>query len=155
MLHIHNSVVNFYEIRLTRPSIFNRLSSNIGKVAPFAFVAALAFAAGCAVVEPRPDAEVVKERAQARWDALVSGDLAKAYGFLSPVTRSTITPEAYAGGIKKGFWKSVTVEKVECESSTLCEAHLSIEYDYRGRMTKTPLKEAWLKDGSTWWYVLK
>ena len=155
MLHGHNSVVNFYRIRLTRPSIFNSLSSNIAKVAPVVLAAILASAAGCAAVESRPDAEVVKERAQARWDALVGGDLAKAYGYLSPTSRSTMKLEQFEGGIKKGFWKSVKVEKVECESSVVCEAHLSIEYEYRGQMTKTPLKETWLKEGSTWWYVQK
>ncbi len=155
MLHRHNSVVNFYRIRLTRPSILNSLWSNIAKVASILSAAILVFAAGCAAVESRPDAEVVKERAQARWDALVSGDVAKAYGYLSPVTRSTMKLEDYSGGIKRGFWKAAKVEKVECPSSTLCEAHVSIDYEFQGRRTKTPLLESWLKDGSTWWYVQK
>ncbi len=155
MLRGHNSVVNFYRIRLTGPSILNSLSSNIAKVASCVVVATLAFAAGCATVESRPDAEVVKERAQARWDALVSGDLAKAYTFLSPVSRSTISPSQYEGRFKKGVWKSVKVEKVECQSGTLCEVDVTIDYDFQGRRTKTPLRESWLKEGSTWWYVQK
>jgi hypothetical protein len=158
MLRRHNSVVNFYRIRLTRPSFLNSLSSNIAKMASILSAAILVSVAGCAAVESvesRPDAEVVKERAQARWDALVSGDLAKAYGYLSPVTRSTVKLEDYAGGIRKGFWKTAKVEKAECPSATLCEATVSIEYGFQGRITKTPFRESWLKDGSTWWYVQK
>ena len=155
MLHEHNSVVNFNGICLTRPSILNSLSSNIASVASLFLAAALVLAAGCAALESRPDAEVVKERAQARWDALVSGDVAKAYGYLSPASRSTTTLRQYEGGITKGFWRQAKVERVECSSGTLCEVHTSIEYEYQGRTTKTPLKEAWLKEGATWWYVQK
>jgi hypothetical protein len=124
-------------------------------VASLVLAAVLVLAAGCAAFESRPDAEVVKERAQARWDALVSGDVAKAYGYLSPASRSTMTLQQYESGIKRGFWKQAKVEKVECSSSTLCDVHASIEYEYQGRRTKTPLREAWLKEGSTWWYVQK
>jgi len=106
-------------------------------------------------MESRPDAEVVKERAQARWDALVGSDVAKAYGYLSPGSRSTMTLQQYQDVVKKGFWKQAKVERVECSSSTLCEAHVAIEYGYQGRTTKTPVKESWLKEGSTWWYVQK
>lgn len=157
MLHRHNSVVKFNRICLTRSSILNSLSSNIASVASLLLAATLVLAAGCAVqaVDSRPDAEVVKERAQARWDALVSGDWAKAYGYLSPVSRSTTTLQQYEGGLKKGFWKQAQVETVDCSSGTLCEVHASIEYEYQGRRTKSPLRESWLKEGSTWWYVQK
>jgi hypothetical protein len=155
MLHKRNTVVNFYRIRLTGRSFLNSLSSNIARVATVAFAAIVVSAAGCAVMDSRPDAEVVKERAQARWNALVRGDFTAAYGYLSPVGRSSVKAEDYVASLRKGFWKSATVDRVECPSSTLCEAHLTIEYQHMGRSIKTPLKESWLKDGTTWWYVLK
>ena len=166
MLQERNSVVNSYRIRLTSPAILNNLSPNSAKrLRDFAvkaarpasvFLGGLALGlAGCASVDSRPDPEVLKERAQARWDALVSGDVRKAYGFLSPTTRAAMTPEAYADGIRKGFWKSVTVDKVQCESATVCDALLTVEYAHLGRTTKTPMMETWIKDGSTWWFVQK
>ena len=157
-----NSVVNFYRICLTRLAILNSLSPNNVKMTRdfvrrtgIAFASAAMLAAGCAAVESKPDVEVVKERAQARWNALVSGDVKTAYGYLSPATRATLTPEAYESSVRKGFWKSVVVDKVYCESPTVCAADLTVEYEYLGRRTKTPLKDNWIKDGSTWWYVQK
>ena len=166
MLQQRNSVVNTYRIRLTSLPILNSLSpKNAKRLRDFAvkaagtasvFLGGLALGlAGCASVDSRPDPEALKERAQARWNALVSGDLRKAYGFLSPTTRAAMTPEAYAGGVRKGFWKSVTVDNVQCESATVCDAHLTVEYAHLGRTTKTPMKETWIKDGSTWWFVQK
>ena len=111
--------------------------------------------AGCAALQPRPAEEVVKEKAQARWDALVKGDIKAAYAFMSPGSRSVITPEGYEASIRKGFWKSAVVEKVECSSPQSCDAIATIEYEYLGRRTKTPLRETWIKEGSEWWYLRK
>ena len=108
---------------------------------------------GCAAVAPRAADAVVKERAQARWDALVKGDLNAAYGYLSPGSRSVLTAADYANGIRRGFWKSAVVDKVECRSAQSCDVSATIEYEYMGLRTKTPLKESWIRDGSEWWYL--
>ena len=113
-----------------------------------------AFTAACATSPPpKPAEEIVKERAQARWNALVQGDVKTAYDFFSPGSRSTTSLADFAGGIRIGFWKAVTVEKVECSSADRCDAHSNIEYDYRGTRIKTPHREVWVKDGSQWWYL--
>lgn len=111
--------------------------------------------AGCAALQPKPAEQVVKERAQARWDALLKGDTKAAYAYMSPGSRSIITAEAYDASIRKGFWKSAVVEKVECSSPQSCEALATIEYEYLKQRTKTPLREAWIKEGSEWWYLRK
>ena len=111
--------------------------------------------AGCAALQPRSPEDVVKEKAQARWDALVKGDIKAAYAFMSPGSRSIITPEGYEASIRKGFWKSAVVEKVECSSAQSCDALATIEYEYLGKRTKTPLRETWIKEGSEWWYLRK
>lgn len=115
----------------------------------------VALVAGCAAFKPRPAEEVVKERAQARWDALLKGDVKAAYAFMSPGSKSIITPEGYEASIRKGFWKSAVVEKVECSSPQSCDALATIEYEYMGKRTKTPLRETWIKEGSDWWYLRK
>ena len=111
--------------------------------------------AGCAMVKPRTAEETVLERSQARWDALVKSDVRAAYGFLSPGSRSVMTSEAYATTIRLGFWKSAKVDKVVCAAPDSCEAHVTIEYEFRGTRLKTPLLESWIKEGSDWWYVQK
>lgn len=109
----------------------------------------------CAAVAPRSADAIVKERAQARWDALVKGDMNAAYGYMSPGSRSVITAPDYAKSIKTGFWRSAVVEKVECGSAQSCEVTATIEYEFQGRRTKTPLRETWIREGSEWWYLRK
>ena len=111
--------------------------------------------AGCAGGFPgvRQDPkQVVAERAQQRWDALVAGDVAKAYSFLSPGTRQAVTLVQYSGGIRLGFWKKVQVQGVECPKEDLCEASVLAEYQ-RGQTIATPLRERWILSEGNWWYV--
>lgn len=111
--------------------------------------------AGCVALAPRTTEEAVKERAQARWDALVKGDAMAAYAFLSPGSRAVLTSESYATSIRVGFWKSALVDKVVCETQQACEAHVTIEYEFRAQRIKTPLRETWIREGTDWWYLLK
>lgn len=111
--------------------------------------------AGCAAMKPQTAEEVVKERAQARWDALVKGDARAAYAFLSPGSRAVLTPENYATSIRVGFWKSARVERAVCEAQQTCEAHVTIEYEFQAQRIKTPLRETWIREGTDWWYLLK
>ena len=104
-------------------------------------------------MKPQSAEELVKERAQARWDALVKGDVKGAYTFLSPGSRAVLNFESYAAAIRVGFWKSARVERVECKTVDACEAHATIEYEYQGQRIKTPLRETWIREGTDWWYV--
>jgi hypothetical protein len=115
----------------------------------------LAMLAGCAGIGTRPPEQAVQERAQARWDLLVKGDIAAAYGYMSPGSRSVITPQGYESSIRRGFWKSAKVDKVECATPESCEAHATIEYEYRGQRIKSPLRETWIQEGRNWWFVQK
>lgn len=109
--------------------------------------------AGCVAMKPRAVEEVVKERSQARWDALVKGDVKAAYAFFSPGSRAALTFESYANSIRAGFWKSAVVNRVACETQETCEAHVTIEYEFRAQRIKTPLRETWIREGTDWWYV--
>ena len=110
-------------------------------------------AAGCATVGGKPPEAVVRERAQARWDDMVKGDFKAAYGYLSPGSRAVESEATYEGSLKKGFWKSARVDSVTCRSAEACDVTATIEYDYMGHQTKTPLKESWIRDEGEWWYV--
>jgi len=111
--------------------------------------------AGCAGIPERTAEEAVRARAQERWDALVKGDIEKAYAFLSPGSRAVIDLRSYSETIRRGFWKSARVQQVECGSAEACDATSEIEYEYRGSRIKTPLKESWVRQEKDWWYVLK
>jgi len=110
---------------------------------------------GCAALDSRPPEEVLKERAQLRWDAMVKSDFKAAYQYLSPGSRAVLTPEGYASGLKTGFWKGAAVDRVICDRPDVCDAVMTIEYEFRGSRIKTPLKETWIKEGSSWWFVQK
>jgi hypothetical protein len=113
----------------------------------------IVIAAGCAVLDSRGDREVVSQRAQERWDAVIAGDFKKAYGFFSPAGRTVLTHEGYEKSIRKGFHKAARITEVRCTGPELCELTLEIEYEFQGRRGKTPFFEKWVKQDSQWWYL--
>jgi hypothetical protein len=112
-------------------------------------------AAACAMMDSRPASEVVKERAQARANAVVGIDLKAVYGYFTPTARKDLTYEAFATSMVPGFWKAATVDKVECKREDLCYASLTVEYELRGIRARTPLRESWIREGNQWWYAVK
>lgn len=137
----------------TQPDVKALFFSGFGQVVRVSLVV-LAVSA-CAGLGPKAPEEAVKQRAQARWDALLKGDTTAAYSYLSPGSRAVLKQEDYATSIRKGFWKSAQVERVVCERAETCEAQLTIEYEFQRMRTKTPLRETWIREGSDWWYVQK
>src|SRR4051812_45558858 len=119
-----------------------------------ALAAALGFLAACAVAPEKPE-EAVKARAQERWDVLVKGEIGKAYQFLSPGSKAVLDEEGYRSSVRRGFWKSARVQQADCNSADACEVTVEIEYQYRGGLVKSPLKESWVRQERNWWYVLK
>jgi hypothetical protein len=116
--------------------------------------------AGCAASGPTAVAEkgreaLVKERAQARWDAVVNDRLDVAYGYFSPASRSLFSLTDYIRTVKAGFWKAAQVDGVECQEEELCDALVTIEYEFQGRRVRTPMREAWIRTDGNWWYVKK
>jgi hypothetical protein len=109
--------------------------------------------ASCATVPSKPAEEIVKERSQIRWNLMVQGDLDKAYEYFSPSSRATMSLAGFKSRVKPGFWKAVTVDKVECSSADRCEVTATIGYDYRGTRVNTPHRETWIRDESNWWLL--
>ena len=151
LLQRHNSVVNFYRFCLTTPSIFTRLSTN--KAAVLAVAAVVA--SGCAGMESRPAAEVVKERSMARWNALIKADLKTAYDFYTPATRKTLKYEGFVLAYQQGYFKGATVDKVVCPKPDVCDVDLTLETNFKGRQLKGPVRETWIREGNDWWYAYK
>ena len=127
-------------------------------------VVALAVAAGCATMggltkDTPPDvkAAAVKERSNARWQALIKGDKDAAYAYLSPGTRELVTVEQYRGRVQTGGFRSVQIDKVNCETET-CMVELMLTYDYlpsrgvtQAKGVTTYVQETWvLEKGQAW-----
>ena len=97
--------------------------------------------------------EAVAERAKARWQRLIAGDLAGAYAYLSPATRATLSVDAYRARHKVGMYRSVKIDDVNCEGE-VCTVKLSLTYDYkRYKAVTTPLTERWVISQGQAWFV--
>jgi hypothetical protein len=66
--------------------------------------------------------KVVKERAAARWQAVIDGDADKAYGFLSSGSKAAASLTLYKGRARLQGFRSVDVQSAACEAET-CKAH--------------------------------
>jgi hypothetical protein len=119
---------------------------------------------GCAASlphEPEVDGgqeKIVAGMAQARWDAIVRGDYDKAYGMLSPGSRTLIRKEDFIGKSGRVSWISADVRKVDCSGGDVCEVEVDAKYSYQARRvgkveSNQHLKEKWRSVDGTWWYV--
>lgn len=117
-------------------------------------VGVVAVLAGCAGLAGKPE-DRVRERAQARWDALLKDDLKGAYEYFSPGSRAVMDFKSYEASVRKGFWKAATVDSVTCPTAQRCEVTETIDYEFNGRRTRSPLTETWIEEGGTWWLVRK
>ena len=124
--------------------------------------AVVIFVAGCAAtggnltkdtpVESKQ--AVVRERAEARWQAIIKGDYPAAYAYFSPGSREVAslgTFEARMKGIVK--YTGIKIDTVSCEVAA-CKVKLWLTYDHRVmKGVTTPAEEAWIIDGGQAWYV--
>ncbi len=114
---------------------------------------------GCASISvdsaPEVKQKYVAERAQARWQALIKGDVDAAYTFLSPASKKVTPLAKYVSSIKPGMWRDVKVDKVDCEAE-VCKVQLAVTYD--AKMMKgitTPFWESWVIEDGSAWYVYR
>ena len=130
---------------------------------PVLLAGAVAACAGMGGVSKDSPPEVkvaaVKERSQARWQALIKGDLNTAYTYLSPASKAATPLESYRRQIRPGMWREVKIDSVECEAE-LCNVQLQLTYDIaRGRTSMkgivTPVSERWIIEDGAAWFVYR
>ncbi|HEY0722592.1 MAG TPA: hypothetical protein VGD41_01085 [Pyrinomonadaceae bacterium] len=96
---------------------------------------------------------VVAKRAEARWRELIASNLAAAYEYLSPGTRSTMTYEQYKGKHRVGFYRAAKVDAVTCEAE-VCVVKTMLTYDAKAiKGIITPVTEQWVIDRGQAWFV--
>jgi hypothetical protein len=99
----------------------------------------------------------VRDRVNARWDALIKGDFDRAYEFLSPSSRETVSLAVFKARRGPLVWRAMTIESITCEAEA-CKVELRASYDYpvQGTVMKgvqTPISETWVLDKGAAWLV--
>lgn len=103
------------------------------------------------------DAKVaaVTKRAQARWDALLNGDVPAAYQFLSPASRQIISLEQYQQKVNPSSYRAIKFRNVSCSEQT-CQINLWLTFDHRlMKGIETPVGETWVLENGQAWYVYR
>lgn len=119
-------------------------------------VASLALAA-CATTGGGTPQEDIKQRGEARWQALVERDFDKAYNYITPSFRAVVTPASYRGRFGAGaIWLGGEVIAVDCPETTKCIAKVRIDYKpllagRSGDKFSTYVDETWLQEAGQWW----
>ena len=110
---------------------------------------------GCAAFAPATPEQQVQQRAAERWNALRAAQWEKAYAFVTPSFRATMSEERYRErfvGVPK--WKNAEVRSVNCEPEK-CIAVVRIEALYGARAgletLSTDVPETWLKEDGQWY----
>jgi hypothetical protein len=99
--------------------------------------------------------EAVKQRVNARWDALIKGDFDAAYALLSPASRETVTLEYFKSHTRRDSFRKAEIKSVECGADT-CNVKLWITYDHpRMQGVETPMEETWVFDKGQAWLVYR
>lgn len=132
----------------------------IAGLARLAVCAAVGLAlAGCAGIRvdssPEAKQQFVGERALARWQVLMKGDVEGAYQFFSAGSKAATSPEVYKSKMRPGMWRAAKVDKVDCQGE-ICKVTMLVTYDTRPmRGIQTPVEETWIIENGSAWYVYR
>ena len=115
--------------------------------------------AACASTPATPE-DQLRQRAQARWNALVANDFAKAYTYAPPSFRAVTNPQDYRTRFgPAASWKSAWVHDVTCEAER-CTVSVRVTLNVRAPQFATKLpnietytQETWVREDGQWWHV--
>lgn len=114
--------------------------------------------AACAAT---PKTDPVVERAQARWNALLAGDLETAYTYFSPGYRSTTSLIDYGVNMRtrRVRWTSAAYKDHSCEGSR-CIVRFDIGFQVprpvpglKAWEGKDVVEDTWVQTEGQWWYL--
>lgn len=115
--------------------------------------------AGCASMSARTPEELVAQRAQERWDALIARNFSKAYGYLQPQYRKDNTLEKYVARFgDAGAWKAVQIHETTCEPERCTVRVRLTSANYVPNFAKAMpeitsyFDEIWVREDGRWWF---
>ncbi len=126
------------------------------------FVLLLLMLLSACATTPSPD-EIVKQKAEARWAALLSRDYASAYSYYSPGYRSTASVTDFEIGIRlrRVRWTTAEYLKHNCDENT-CSVSFRVGYRVGSPVPGVDtwngydlITDQWVKTGGEWWYLPK
>ncbi len=125
-----------------------------------ALVAAVIAVAGCAgfggvTKDSSPEAKraAVTERVNARWAALIKGDMDTAYTFFSPATRQLLTLGTYRQQARGSGFRKAEISSVTCEAE-VCQVAVVVTLDLRQMSgLQSTVDETWVLDNGQYWYT--
>lgn len=113
--------------------------------------------AGCAGLQPKTAEEIVTQRIEARWDALIKRDFEKAWEYTQPSFRALVPQKDYRNRFgAAGQWKGMQVHQVKCEAER-CTARLRLTSiinmpRFRGQELVGYINEVWVRADGQWWF---
>lgn len=132
-----------------------------GRVKKVVLLASLLVLASCATTGGDSSEDRLRERATARWEALLGGDLAGAYEYLSPGFRSSVSSLQYQRSLllKRVAWKSAEYVGSECQEDA-CKVSILLGYAVYGALPgvksfedEDTIEESWIFTGGQWYFV--
>src|SRR4051812_10808330 len=111
---------------ILKHNVFDRLSVSVWRQTRLATGALLAVLtlASCAVspigdgsgpaVGSAAREEAVASRVGERWDAVIKGDYTRAYGYLSPASRASLSIEQYQKVARNVAYRAAKINGIEC-----------------------------------------
>jgi len=157
---------NFFEaIRMNWQLLSQCSSERVGEEVPLArhaklaLVAMLIALAGCAgfglTKDSPPEAKraAVTERVNARWAAIIKGDMDTAYTFFSPATRQLLTVGTYRLQARGSGFRKAEITSVTCEAE-VCQVAVVVTLDHRQMPgLQSTVDETWVLDNGQYWYT--
>ena len=98
--------------------------------------------------------KLVMQRAQQRWDALMEGELNKAYAFISPSGRAKLQAQDYRARVNTAHFRKAVVQEASCQADS-CDVKIALDYVVGGLPLKQILSEIWILDEGNWWFVYR
>ena len=126
-----------------------------------ALVCSLLLLSACATTTSKENS--VEERANGRWAALLSGDLASAYEYLSPGYRSSVSSLQYQRSllVQQLSWTSAQYVSSECEETT-CNVRFLVGFTVYAAVPGVKscngtnnIDESWVLVDGNWYFVPK
>ena len=105
-----------------------------------------------------PKETELRERVQARWDAVIKGDLDRAYGFETPEYRKAYTEQEYKEEFgRRVRWHVATLKDLRYDQPDEVEAIIMLDYSFAlpggDQMARTTgqFTERWVYSDDQWW----
>ena len=136
-------------------------SSRVALAKNLVWVTCLSALVACAGTSTARRDQVIPERAQARWDALLAGEYEKAYAYASPGYRSTASATDFEISFRARRFQYTSAEYLShgCEAA-VCMVKINVGYSVVRPVPGLPewngssvIEERWILTDGRWWFL--